>query len=170
MKMFRKNLYDSKRVKTFFDYDDSYPTCSRTHATLCIYLSDHSNANELTEKLGIQPSRTQVKGQVRNDRVRNWPIAWFLESKEIVASKEVRRHIDWLLEQLKDKSEVIKELQANGAEIHLSCFWGSAVGHGGPMLDPEILKKVASLNIGIAFDIYFEDDNESKDVDEPRVQ
>ena len=160
----------SKRVKTFFDYDDSYPTCSRAHATLCIYLPDNSNPNELTERFGIQPSSTQVKGEVHNGRVRNWPTAWFLESKEKVASKEVRRHIDWLLEQLEGKSEVIRELQTEGSEIHLPCFWGSAVGHGGPMLDAKILKKIASLNIGIAFDIYFDDDNEASEVDEPRVQ
>ena len=150
----------SQRIKTFFDYDDSYATCSRTHATLCIYLPGQSNPNEITEKLGIQPSRTQVKGEVRNGRVRNWPTAWFLESKEKVTSKEVRRHIDWLLEQLDGKSEVIRELQTDGSEIHLSCFWEPAVGDGGPMLDPELIKKLASLNIGIAFDIYF-DDNES---------
>ena len=110
----------SKRVKTFFDYDDSCSTCSSTRATLCIYLPDSDNPNELTKKLGIQPSRTQVKGEVRNDRVRNWPTAWFLESKEKVTSKEVRRHIDWLLEQLDGKSEVIRELQTDGSEIHLS--------------------------------------------------
>src|SRR5689334_16919083 len=150
----------SQRIKTFFDYDDSYATCSRTHATLCIYLPGQSNPNEITEKLGIQPSRTQVKGEVRNGRVRNWPTAWFLESKEKVTSKEVRRHIDWLLEQLDGKSEVIRELQTDGSEIHLSCFWEPAVGDGGPMLDPELIKKLAPLKIGIAFDIYF-DDNES---------
>ena len=160
----------SKRIKTFFDYDDSYPTCSRTHATLCIYLPDSINPSELTEKFGIQPSKTQIKGEVRSGRVRNWPTAWFLESKEKVESKEVRRHIDWLFEQLKGKSEVIRELQINGSEIHLYCFWESALGHGGPMLDSEILRKIASLNIGISFDIYFDDDNEPSDVDETRVQ
>ena len=159
----------SKRRKTFLEYDDSYPTCSRTYATLCIYLPDTINPTVLTEKFGIEPSRTQIKGEVRDGRVRNWPTAWFLESTEKVASKEVRRHIDWLLEQMKDKSEVIRGLQAEGSEIYVSCFWESAVGHGGPMLDPEILKKIASLNIGIAFDIYFDDD-ESSQVDEPRAQ
>ncbi|MGE5250246.1 MAG: DUF4279 domain-containing protein [Bacteroidota bacterium] len=83
-----------------------------------------------------------------------------------MASKDVRRHIDWLLEQLEGESEVIRELQNDGSEIHLSCFWGSAVGHGGPMLDPGMIKKIASLDIGIAFDIYFEDDNESYNSDE----
>lgn len=159
----------SKRIKTFFDYDDSYPTCSRAHATLCIYLPDNSNPDDLTKKFGISPSRTQIKGEVRHGQERNWPTAWFLGSKENVASKEIRRHIDWLLEQLKDKSEVINDLRNDGAEIHLSCFWGSAVGHGGPMLDAEILKKIASLNIGIAFDIYFEGDDETSDADEIRV-
>ena len=153
----------SNILKTFFEYSDSYPTCSRTHATLCIYLPDASNPNELTEKFGIQPSRTQVKGEVRKGRARTWPTAWFLESTEKVQSKDVRRHIDWLLEQIQDKSEIIKQLQTEGSEIHLSCFWESAVGHGGPMLDADLLKRIAMLNMGIAFDIYFADDNESSD-------
>jgi hypothetical protein len=166
--MFWSKHMISKQGKTFFEYDDSYPTCSRTYATLCIYLLDTSNPNFLTEKFGIEPSRIQVKGEVRNGRVRNWPTAWFLNSTEKVASKDVRRHIDWLLEQMQYKSEVIRDLQIEGSEIYLSCFWESAVGHGGPMLDPEILQKIASLNIGIVFDIYFDDD-ESSQVDEPHL-
>jgi hypothetical protein len=146
----------SKRIRTFFDYSDSYATCSRTYASLCIYLPDASDPNELTEKFGIQPSRTRVKGEFRNGKRRNSPTAWFLESMENVESKEVRRHIDWLLDQIEERSEIIKQLQLEGSEIHISCFWESALGHGGPMLDPTILNRIAALNIGIAFDIYFD--------------
>ena len=143
-------------LKTFFNYNDLYPTCSRTWATLCIFLPDTISPDTLTENLGVQPSKTHVKGEVYNGKVRKWPNAWFLEFTGKVESKEVRRHIDWLLEKVEHKSEILHQLQADGAEIHLSCFWGSAVGHGGPMLDPKLLKRIALLNIGITFDIYFE--------------
>ncbi len=152
----------SVNPKSFFAYDDLYPTCYRTHATLCIYLPETYNPNELSGKLAINPSRTQVMGEVRNGKVKNWPTAWFLESTNNVDSKDVRRHIDWLLEQISGRSEIIQQLQAEGSNIHISCFWVSAVGHGGPMLDPDILKRIATLNIGITFDIYFEDEQEGE--------
>ena len=150
----------------FFDYDDSYPTCSRTWVTLCIFLPDTTSADELTQKLGVQPSKIRVKGEFYNGKIRNWPTAWFLESAEKLESKDVRRHIDWVLEQVEHKPEVFTQLQGDGAEIHLSCFWGAATGQGGPMLDPQILKRMALLNIGIAFDIYFEGDDE---IEEPSL-
>lgn len=69
-------------------------------------------------------------------------------------SRDVRRHVDWLLDQFEDKAEVIHQLQESGSEIHISCFWQSADGQGGPMLDPVIVKRIAKLNIGIIFDVY----------------
>lgn len=160
----------SDELRTIFGYDDSYPTCSRTYATLCIYLPNASNLDKLTEKLGIQPSRTQVKGEIRKGQVREWPTAWFLESKGIVESKDVRRHINWLLDKLQDEAEIIQQLLTEGSQIYLSCFWESAVGHGGPMLDAVILKRIVELGIGITFDIYFTDDNGSSERDEPHSQ
>ncbi|MFZ5905552.1 MAG: DUF4279 domain-containing protein [Chloroflexota bacterium] len=144
------------RTRKFFDYNDKYPTCKRTYATLCIYLPDTIQPNTLSEKLGVQPSRTQVKGEVRKGKIKQWPTAWFLESQGKVKSKDVRRHIDWLLNQLEGKSEIIKQLQSTDVQMHISCFWASAVGHGGPMLDATLLKQLSEVNLGIAFDIYFE--------------
>jgi hypothetical protein len=144
--------------KPYLEYDDDYPTCNSTHATLCVYLPIDYDPIGLSDKLGIQPSRKQVSGELRNGKVKRWPTAWFLESSEKVRSKDVRRHIDWLLQQINTKSDVIKELQDIGSEVHISCFWVSAVGHGGPTLDQNILKRIADLNIGIDFDIYFAGD------------
>ena len=144
--------------KSYFDYDDDYPTCYSTHASLCIYLPNRHDLAALSERLGVQPSRTHVNGEIRNGKVKRWPTAWVLESSERIQSKDVRRHIDWLLQQIENKSEVLEELMDAGSDIHISCFWVSAVGHGGPMLDQDILKRIAKLNIGIAFDIYFAGD------------
>lgn len=145
-------------MKSFFNYDDDYPTCYSTHATLCIYLPDDGNPNAITDNLGVKPSRMQVKGETRKGKVKNWPTAWFLETSEQVRSNDARRHIDWLLEQVQDNSDYIKQLQDSGCEVHIFCFWESAYGHGGPMLDHDIVKRIADLGIGIYFDIYFAGD------------
>ena len=147
----------SNKIKSFFDYNDDYPTCDSTHATLCIYLPDNEDPNAITKKLGLQPSRIQVKGEIRFGKVKKWPTAWFLGTSEQVQSKDVRRHIDWLVEQIKDNLTFIKQLQDTDSEVHISCYWASASGHGGPMLDQDILKRIADLGIGISFDIYFAD-------------
>jgi hypothetical protein len=149
---------NSNKIKSFFDYNDDYPTCDSTYATLCIYLPDNANPTALSEKLNIQPSRLQTKGEIRNGKVKNWPTAWFLETSDQVQSKDVRRHINWLLEHIEDQSDIIKQLQNTDTEVHISCFWASATGHGGPMLDQDILKRISNLNIGISFDIYFAGD------------
>jgi hypothetical protein len=153
-------------TKSFFAYDDDYPTCASTHATLCIYLSDDDDPTILSEKLGLQPSRTQVKGELRQGKVKRWPTASFLETSEEIRSKDVRRHIDWLLEQIQGKSEIIQQLQVADSEVHISCYWASAVGHGGPMLDQDILKRIAEFNIGISFDIYFAGDKVNETFDD----
>ena len=152
----------SNQIKSFFDYDDNYPTCDSTYATLCIYLHDIDDPAIITKKLGIQPSRIQVRGEIRNGKVKKWPAAWFLETSEQVQSKDVRRHIDWLLEYIKDNSDFIKQLQDTNSEIWISCFWASAPGHGGPMLDRDIIKRIAESGLGIYFDVYFAGDQQNE--------
>jgi len=142
-------------IKSLVEYHDDYATCHSTYATLCIYPPGGADPAALSEKLGLRPSRTQVHGEEVHGKLKNWPSAWFLGTQGKVETNELRQHIDWLLDQVEDKAEVIQTIQAEGAEVHLSCFWVSAFGHGGPMLDQYILKRLARLNIGISFDIYF---------------
>lgn len=152
------------------DYNDTYPTCEETHVTLRIYLPEGSDPDVVTEKLGLQPTRTQRKGELRNGQIKQWPTAWFINSEEKVQSKDLRRHLDWLMEQLSGKQEVIRELQKAGARLDISCFWASACGHGGPMLDPRILKRLARLNIGLGFDIYFAGDDIGEALERARAK
>jgi hypothetical protein len=154
---------NSIEQEPLFAYNDSYPTCHSTDATLCIYLPDAYNPNLLSEKLDIQPSKTQMKGEIYKGKVREWPTAWFLESKGKVHSKDIRRHISWLIDQVEGKSEFIRQLQTEGSEMRISCFWVSAFGHGGPMLDAEIMKRLVELNVGVSFDIYFDEDEPDQD-------
>jgi len=148
--------------KPFFsEYDDAYPTCEKTYATLCIYLPDQCNPGIITDKLGIKPTRTQIKGEVHQGVVKQWPTAWFLSSERCVESKDMRRHVDWLIEHLSDKEEIIHQLQASGNEIDISCYWLSSTGNGGPALSPKTMRKLAELDIGIWFDVYFDDTMEA---------
>ena len=70
-------------------------------------------------------------------------------------SKDVRRHVDWILGQLVDKTDVLHRLQRAGYRMDISCFWVSKSGHGGPMLGPATMRQLAEANLEIGFDVYF---------------
>ena len=138
------------------EYDDAYATCEKTYATLCIYLPDQSDPNTVSDQLGLIPSRIPKKGENREGKTMHWPTAWFLTTDDEIQSKDVRRHIDWLIEQLTGMDEIISKLLSNNSKIIISCYWLSSVGHGGPILSPKIMGRLGELNIGIEFDVYFD--------------
>ena len=79
---------------------------------------------------------------------------WFLTSKNEVDSKDTRRHIDWIINKIKSKKELINQLQENGVTFDISCFWESKYGQGGPMISPSQMTELSLLNISVWWDIY----------------
>ena len=47
--------------------------------------------------------------------------------------------------------------------MHISCYWVSAFGHGGPVLSPDIMKRLAAFGLGVSFDFY-SGDNELMEI------
>jgi len=137
------------------DYDDEYDTCSSTYATLRIYPNE-IHPNEITQILGVEPSEFQVKGEKSPSPVLPiFPInGWFLTSEKQVKSRDVRRHIDYVIGKVIGKKNEILSLQDKDVEMDLSCLWSSTQGQGGPTLSPKQMKALAELNIDIWFDIY----------------
>lgn len=138
-------------------YDDDYPTCARTHATLLIYPNE-VDPTEVTERIGIEPSSWQRRGEVIPQAKGPPKVAelsgWFLTSKGQVESKDSRRHVAWLLDQIASKSEATRSLQKTGCTMAISCYWQSKNGHGGPTIPPSQMKTLGELNIELWFDIY----------------
>lgn len=143
------------------EYIDDYGACERTYATLCVYTQAMDPA-AVTEWLGVQPSRWQRVGElpsvasVSRGRISRPATlnAWFLSSENHVTSRDVRRHIDWVLDQIAGKSEALFVLQERGCIMDVSCFWRSACGHGGPTISPAQSRKLAEFNLDLGFDIY----------------
>lgn len=130
------------------DYDDEYPTCKATYATLRLYLGDLT-PDAVTERLGLSPTESQT--QTRSAKHSQ---AWFLCSKGQVHSRDVRRHIDWILDQVTPVAARFRDLIARGAKADVACFWVSASGHGGPMLSPIQMRRLAELELECWFDVY----------------
>jgi hypothetical protein len=132
-------------------YNDEYMTCSETYATLRII---GLKPDEVTRDLGLRPTDSCVRGDVRHAA----PVrhdGWFLRSKDAVDSKDVRRHLDWILDQIATQRDALSVLVDRGAKIDITCYWVSAHGHGGPIISFVQSKKLADLEIDVSFDVYF---------------
>ena len=147
--------------------NDNYETCERTLAKLRIY-GDKLDPGSITAVLGIEPTDSQSKGEIKkNSRGvgREAKIAgWFLSSEGHVQSKDVRKHLDWLLAKLlpvKDKLHAIQETE--DLVMGVTCVWWSVGGDGGPTLWPEQMSLLAELNLECGFEVaFYEDEIQSK--------
>jgi hypothetical protein len=138
-------------------YDDEYPSCEKTYATLRLYPGD-TDPSSVTERLGIEPTEWQSRNQPlqRAGRSLKTPEinGWFLSSRGHVESGDSRRHIDWLLDRMAPKVEAILGLQEAGCRMNISCYWLSRSGNGGPTVSPPQMKRLAELGIELWFDFY----------------
>lgn len=81
---------------------------------------------------------------------------WFLSSKGYVNSKDLRDHLDWLLTRVEPSAGALKKLQnCPNVTMGIDCVWRSLAGHGGPVLWPEQMNRMSTLNLECSFDIYF---------------
>lgn len=148
--------------------DDKYPTCERTCAELLIYPGAIS-PDEVSNRLRLPPTSQQLKGEQRTNsigRTRTIRVnGWFLSSERAVQSMDLRRHLDWLLDQLEPAAEAIRGLQdESGMRMGVNCIWWSKAGQGGPTLWPEQMGRLAALNLECTFDIsFFGDDEDSQE-------
>jgi len=140
-------------------YNHDYATCVDTYATLCIY-HDDLNPDAITKALGLEPSSSHRRGDVRNPKrpIPHRTGAWLLSTEGAVTSRDVRFHIDWLLERLQSKQTALSRLKTDGYQLVISCYWLSARGHGGPMIDPEAMRSIGELGLQLSFDVYFHGD------------
>ncbi|MBN9121434.1 MAG: DUF4279 domain-containing protein [Planctomycetes bacterium] len=140
------------------EYNHDYATCDETYATLCVYHHD-LDPDAVSHLLELRPTRSQRRGDVRNPNAAA-PVplptgAWFLCTRDASRSRDVRFHIDLLLRVLAEKGDAIRQLAAQGCQLRIDCYWESAHGHGGPMIWPETMARLAELGIELGFDVYF---------------
>jgi len=121
----------------------------------------------VTSTLGVRPTSTNRKGEQYTNsigRVRTTPKnAWFLSSEGKVASKDARRHLDWLLDSLSAAEEHVRKLADDeSVSMDVVCVWWSAAGHGGPVLSSSQMSRLVDLKLELGFDVYFFGDDEEE--------
>lgn len=145
--------------------DDNDETCDRTCADIRIYPSNLTH-EDITTFLQIAPTIVQNRGDVfaaprGKSRVASVTL-WALSSEPHVSSKDIRSHLDWLLDQLTPSSSQLQDLQQNhDVKMMVNCVWWSRYGHGAPTLWPEQMARLANLNLECSFDIQFYGDEEA---------
>lgn len=137
------------------DYDDQFPTCLKTYATLRIFSNDIP-AEEISTSLGVTPSTCFNKGEGFGSRgLKRKLNGWFLTTEGILESKDCRRHLDWVLASIESKKDKFIELREKLVEVDITCFWLSG-GQGGPIISSLQMKQLGALEIDIWWDVYFD--------------
>ena len=139
--------------------NDAYPTCKSLNLELRIY-RDRGRSSDFTSILGMEPTDSQDRGAiVVNDlgRARETPLTrWFLSSSSQVQSRDVRKHLDWLLSRLAPAGHALRAIQQlEGVRMTVNCRWWSDLGDGGPTIWPEQMQGLTDLNLELTFDIGF---------------
>ena len=132
------------------EFDDNYPICRDTYATFRVF-SEVLDVEQITERLEMAPTGSIPMGR------RPWT-SWTLTTKGSVASRDIRRHIDWLLDKLLPRRNEIMSLNAPGTVTDIFCYWESNSGQGGPSLFHRQMRDLGVLRIDIGWDIYFSDE------------
>lgn len=140
------------------------PGCERTYAELRVYPEALSPA-DVTVMLGIEPTSTQVAGEVRTNslgRSRAVPRnGWFLSSEDQVRPGDLRCHLDWLLGRLWPVKENLAGMRrAHEMTIAVACVWWASGEGVGPSLGPEQMRLLGELGLECQFDVaFFGDEN-----------
>lgn len=138
------------------DYDDSYSTCAETFATLRLFGATVT-PGEISHQLGMAPSRQQTKGEqiAKHCPERRKEHGWFLSSEGVIVSRDVRRHIDWILDSVWEVRSELRVLLAGPCHGDIFCYWVSAAGHGGPTLSQYQMTRMSEIGLECSFDVYF---------------
>ncbi|NVK48484.1 MAG: DUF4279 domain-containing protein [Cyclobacteriaceae bacterium] len=153
-------MKDRKNKSHRTPIDSGYESCESTYVEFLVYI-DNEEASYITKVLDIVPSKSQTRGDlVENSRGLKRTAKstyWILSSEEKVLSKDLRHHLNWLLDQLTSRQFQLSRLQNDDAvSMTVNCLWWSR-GSGGPTLWPEQMRKLSALNLECTFDFYLDD-------------
>jgi hypothetical protein len=131
----------------------------------------------ITERLGLQPTRTHKMGEPRGFRRKDGSIsqsivwkdsAWHLNAP-LKRDQNLAEHIKWLLDVLEPKHDIIKALSPECTLIRFFCGFSSGNGQGGFELDVQTLRRLSKLDIPFVLDLYppsnMEEDSETAQED-----
>lgn len=147
-------------------YDDTYNTCKKTDAALRIAHLD-LDPEHISARLQVQPTSSIQRGQ-------RWPGVrrptktglWLLDTEGQIQSRDLRRHLDWIIDALAGKAAILADLRAEGYEMDVFCNWVRLGGTGGPTLSPRNMQGLGKLGLELGFEFWSEEDDDDEAEDE----
>jgi hypothetical protein len=124
----------------------------RTFATFRVFSRD-LDPDEVSRALNIEPTRSFRAGDKRDVGAPYRRGGWLLSTEDF-ASRDVREHVDRLLDRLQPAAPALAHLVEGGAQCNVVCYWSTDNGQGGPQLDPAQMAGLAGLHLPILFDVY----------------
>ncbi|MGY8818966.1 MAG: DUF4279 domain-containing protein [Pseudomonadales bacterium] len=147
------------------EYDDDYRTCTSTYATLRV-TSDTLSPEEISGILKQNPTRTIQNGELRSERasLKNRYFTyngWFYCTKELSTSRDCRRHLDIIINNILQDSSATLKLQEQSCNVDIVIFY--SYSQGGPTISPSQMLPLANANIDVWWDLYKEDEEDEED-------
>ena len=149
------------------DYDDDYATCKLTFCSLNVY-STILSFDEIDSALELEFDKGFSKGEAQRmgPHKKIWPHSYArITTQDKVDSKDMRRHLDFLLSTIQD-APFATLIDQEKLTANISCYWESKYGQGGPTLSPHQFQQLAQLPLELWFDIYDGADDIDEDEDE----
>jgi Domain of unknown function (DUF4279) len=134
------------------DYDDNYKTCLKTYASLRI-IYEELEPDKISKQLGVRPTTSCRKGELNTKKIPSRIGIWSLSTEGIIKSRDIRRHLDWLVDQLQGKESQFKAWKAQGIKTDVFCYWLST-GQGGPSISIRNMQRLSTFDLELSFDIY----------------
>lgn len=139
-----------------YEYQDENLHISQLYVDLIIEPEFHSQ--KVTEILGIEPSKVCIKGETKISQYSKKMAPnhmWLLSTEGKVESNEPRRHIDWIMTQLKGKEKAFQELDKLGVKsyVRCCCFMGNA--NVGLHLSPKQMRELLKYNLEVYWDTFW---------------
>jgi hypothetical protein len=145
------------------EYDDAYGTCEETEASFRMF-HEMLNPSEISRLLNLEPSDSYRKGDIVGRIGRPRPFgAWLLSTEEVVQSRDLRRHLDWLVDHLIDRVDELHHLREHGYRMDVYCKWVSG-GQGGPTLSPRNMEGLSALGLKLGIEVYWGGDEEARPI------
>jgi hypothetical protein len=152
------------------EIESDYPTCKCCFASVTVDAGD-LDPGFITDCLKIEPTSTWKKGELaQHSSSRVNPFSgWRLSSKGCVDSRDLRNHIDWLLDRFALRKAEMESLRAEGCVFRVWCYWLSKYGEGGPTISVPQAKRLAELELELGLDVYFLGEPDSENQGESRA-
>ena len=147
--------------------DPEYGTCALTFVSMLVLPpapSSYEQLQEIDTLLGLEATERCLAFEVMPYSVGAAGIfespTWRFSSEGALKSRDLRHHLDWLLNRLEPRASKIASLQLlPGWRMSVSAVWWSAHNEGGPTLWPPQLARLAALNLELGLEVNFADED-----------